>query len=85
MKDLGRVIRERRIEAAGQFFVAERLLQKANSPSVKHAVANPLIWKGGDDDHRSSPALRDQALQQLDAAQALHLNVENQATGLARI
>ena len=29
MKDSGRVIRERRIEAAGQFLVAERLAQKA--------------------------------------------------------
>lgn len=68
MKDSGRVIRERRIEAADQFLVADRLAQKANSPSVKHVVAYPLIWKGGDKDNRRSPTLRDQALQQLDAA-----------------
>ena len=76
---------ERRIETAGQFLVAERLAQEANSPGVKHVISDPLIRKRGNKDNRSSTTFIDQALQQFDTAQAGHMHIENQATGLIRV
>ena len=78
-------MRERCIEAAGQFLVAERLAQKADGPSIKHVVANSLVWEGRDKDYRCLSAFRNQTLQELDAAKALHVNVENEATRLVRV
>jgi hypothetical protein len=78
-------IRKRHIEQFLQLLIAERLAEKADSPGIERMVACPLIRKRRDKNDRRAPALRDQDLLELDPAQALHLNVENETTGIIQI
>ena len=83
--DSGSSLRERQIEAFRQLLIAERLAEKADRPGIERMGARPLIRKRCDKNDRRAPALRDQEFLELDSAQALHVNVENETTGIIQI
>jgi hypothetical protein len=75
-------VRERQIEEFLQLLIAERLAEKADRAGIERLITCPFVRKGRDKDNRRAPALRDQDLLELDATQALHLNIENKTAGI---
>ena len=68
-----------------ELLVAERLAYEADRPGLEHAAARPIVCKGSNEDDGNPPTFRLQAILQLDAAQAFHLDIDDQAARAVRV
>lgn len=71
--------RQRDFDAVDQGLPLEGLAEEAYGSRRHHAVADAVVRKGGDEDHRRRVAAFAQDLRKLDAADAVHLHVRDQA------
>ena len=67
------------METTDKVLLVKGLAEKAESATRQSPPADAILREGGDENHRKPPAIGDKAILQIDAADARHLHIGNDA------